>query len=259
VASGATEHDAEVISLGTMGTRQAASDQRMRTMPSKANQLVLVYDAGPCGSWLSRYLTQTGPGCWVVAPSLLPNKAGDRVQTARRAARQRARLRRSGDLSPVDVPTVADAAIRALTCAREEALRARKTAKCRLKACLLRHAIRSTGRAAWGPAPRRWRAEVGCPPPAPQLVLQDYVRTVNAHTARLQRLAPARQDHVKPWRLPPVVEALQAWRDVQCTVAVTLVADLGDLPRVATPRPLLTYLGLIPSAYASGERRRQGR
>lgn len=56
----------------------------------------------------------------------------------------------------------------------------------------------------------------------------------------------------------PVVEALQAWRGGQCTVAVTLVAELGALPRFESPRELMNDLGLMPAAYASGEQRRQG-
>jgi transposase len=99
---------------------------------------------------------------------------------------------------------------------------------------------------------------VVCPTPAQQIVFQAYVRAVNEHTERLQRLAQALQDHVKSWRLNPVVETLQAWRGVQCTVAVTMVAEVGDLSRFDTPRELMKFLGLIPSEYASGERRQQG-
>jgi transposase len=258
VAYVAKEHDAEVIDLGTIGTRQADLDQLLRKMPSKATHLVFVYEAGPCGYWLYRYLTKKGHGCWVVAPSLIPKKAGDRVKTDRRDAIQLARLMRSGDLSPVYVPTVEDEAIRDLTRAREDAIRDLKAAKFRLKAFLLRHDIRYTGRAAWGPAHLRWLSEVVCPPPAQQLVFQEYVRAVNEHTERLQRLEPARHDHVNTWRLQPVVEALQALRGVQFTIAVTLVAELGDLPRFDNPRQVMKDLGLIPSEYSSGERRRQG-
>jgi transposase len=159
---------------------------------------------------------------------------------------------------PVSVPTVEDEAIRDLTRAREDALRDLKSAKFRLKAFLLRQDIRYTGRATWGPAHLRWLSEVVCATPAQQIVFQAYVRAVNEHTERLQRLEQARHDHVSTWRLQPVVEALQALRGVQFTVAVTLVAELGDLTRFDNPRQLMKYLGLIPSEYSSGERRRQG-
>jgi transposase len=258
VAYVAKAHDAEVIFLGTIGTRQADIDQLVRKLQAKAKHLVFVYEAGPCGYWLYRYLTNKGHICWVVAPSLIPKKAGDRVKTDRRDAVQLARLMRSGDLTPVYVPKVADEAMRDLTRAREDALRDLKAAKFRLKAFLLRHDIRYTGSATWGPAHLRWLSEVVCPTPAQQIVFQEYVRAVNEHTERLGRLERELQDQGQSWRVYPVVEALQALRGVQCTVAVTTVAELGDLTRVDNPRQLMKCLGLIPSEYSSGERRRQG-
>jgi transposase len=171
---------------------------------------------------------------------------------------QLARLARSGELTAVSVPTGEDEAMRDLTRAREDALSDLKDAKFRLKAFLLRHAIRYTGRAPWNPAHRRGLSAVVCPTPAQPIVCQAYVRAVTAHTERLQRLDQARQERGKAWRLKPVVEALQALRGVQGTVAVTTVAELGDLTRFATPRDLMKFLGLIPSAYSSGERRRPG-
>jgi transposase len=258
VAYVAKDHGAEVIYLGTIGTRHGDIDKLIRNMQSKAKQLVFVYEAGPCGYWLYRYLRKKGYECWVVAPSLIPKKAGDRVKTDRRDAVQLARLMRSGDLTPVYVPTVEDEAIRDLSRAREDAIGDLKTAKFRLKAFLLRHDIRYTGWAPWSPAYLRWLSEVVCPTPAQQIVFQEYVRAVNEHTERLQRLEQELQEQVQAWRLRPVVDALQALRGVQFTVAVTMVAELGDLTRFDTPRQLMKFLGLIPSEYASGERRRQG-
>jgi transposase len=258
VADVAQDHGAEVTYLGTIGTRQCDIDHLTRKFQSKAQQLVFVYEAGPCGSWLYRYLTKKGHRCWVVAPSRMPKKAGDRVNTDRRDAVQLARLMRSGDLTPVDVPAVEDEAIRDLSRAREDAIRDLKTAKFRLKAFLLRHDIRDSGRATWSPAQLRWLSEVVCATPAQQIVVQAYVRAVHEHTERLQRLDQELQEQVQSWRLQPVVEALEGLRGVPCTVAVTMVAELGDLTRFENPRPVMKYLGLIPSAYASGERRRQG-
>jgi transposase len=258
VAYVAQDHGAEVTFLGTIGTRHCDIDQLIRKMPSKANHLIFVYEAGPCGYWLYRYLSKKGYDCWVVAPSLIPKKPGDRVKTDRRDAVQLARLARSGDLTVVYVPKVEDEAIRDLTRAREDALRDLKAAKFRLKAFLLRQDIRYTGQANWGPAHLRWLAEVVCPTPAQQIVFQEYVRAVNEHTERLQRLEQELHEQVKAWRLHPVVEALQALRGVQFTVAVTTVAELGDLTRFDTPRQLMKFLGLIPSEYSSAERRRQG-
>jgi transposase len=258
VASVAQEHRAEVISLGAIGTRQGDSDHLIRKMPSKSQHLVLVSEAGPCGSWLYRDLTQKGQVCWVVAPSLIPKKAGDRVNTNRRDAIKLARLMRSGDLTPVHVPRVEDEAIRDLCRAREDAIHDLKAAKCRLNAFLLRQDIRYTGRATWGPAHLRWLSEVVCPTPAQQMVFQEYLRAVTEHTERLTRLAQELHTQVQTWRLAPVVDALQALRGVQFTVAVTTGAALGALTRFDNPRQLMNDLGLTPAAYSTGERRRQG-
>jgi transposase len=99
---------------------------------------------------------------------------------------------------------------------------------------------------------------VVCPTPAQHLVFPEYVRAVNEHTERLQRLEHALQEQGKAWRFHPVVDALQALRGVPCTVAVTTVAALGDLPRFEHPRHLMKFLGVIPSEYSTGARRRQG-
>jgi transposase len=81
---------------------------------------------------------------------------------------------------------------------------------------------------------------------------------VTAHTARLQRREQARHEPVHAWRLHPVVAALPARRGVPCTVAVTMVAAIGDLTRVDPPRERMQCLGLLPADYASGARRQQG-
>ncbi|MGE4096236.1 MAG: transposase [Candidatus Binatia bacterium] len=154
--------------MGTIGPRQKDIDALVRKLQGKA--LHFVYEAGPCGYWLYRYLTKKQFPCWVVAPSQIPKKAGDRVKTDRRDAVQLARLLRSGDLSPVYIPSVEDEAIRDVVRAREDVLKALKAAKVRLKAFLLRQDIRYAGRANWTAAHLRWLANVVCPTPAQQIV-----------------------------------------------------------------------------------------
>jgi transposase len=258
VAYVAEEREAEVMSLGTIGTRQCDIDKLVRKLQAKGKPLHFVYEAGPCGYWLYRYLTKQSLTCWVVAPSGIPKKASDRVKTDRRDAMQLARLLRSGDLTPGYIPSVEDEAIRDVVRAREDVLKDLKAAKVRLKAFLLRQDIRYEGRANWTAAHLRWLAEVVCPTPAQQIVFQEYVRAVSEQTERLQRLETELQTLVQTWRWLPVVEAIQALRGIQFTAAVTLIAELGDLNRFDTPRQLMRYLGLIPSEHTSGERRRQG-
>jgi transposase len=204
------------------------------------------------------YLTKKNLQCWVVAPSQIPKKAGDRVKTDRRDAVQLARLLRSGDLSPVDLPSVEDEAIRDGGRAGEDVLKDLKAAKVRRKAFLLRQDLGYEGQANWTAAHLRWLATGGCPTPAQQIVFQEYVRAVSEQTARWQRVAAALPPLVQTWRWAPVGEAIQALRGVQFIAAVPLIAELGELTRFETPRQLLRYLGLVPSEHSRGERRRQG-
>ena len=131
---------------------------------------------------------------------MIPTKPGDRVKIDRRDARQLARLMRSGDLTPVSVPAIDDEAMRDLSRAREETLRDLKAATLRLKAFLLRHDIRYTGRANWRPAHLRWLSEVVCPTPAQHMVFQAYVQTVTEQTERLGRLELELHEQGPTWR-----------------------------------------------------------
>jgi transposase len=258
VAYAPEDRAGEVVSLGAIGTRQCDIDKLIRRLQAKGAPLVFAYEAGPCGYWLYRYLTRKGVSCAVVAPSLIPRKAGDRVKTDRRDAMTLARLLRSGDLSSIHVPGVEDEAIRDLSRGREDAMQDLRRSKVRLKAFLLRQDIRYEGRANWNAAHLRWIARVVCPTPVQQIVFQEYVRAVTEQAERLTRLERELREAVKTWRLAPVVEAVQALRGVELTAAIILIAEVGDLTRFDTPRKLMSYLGLTPSEYSSGDHRRQG-
>ncbi len=56
----------------------------------------------------------------------------------------------------------------------------------------------------------------------------------------------------------PMIQALQGLRGIALITATSLVAEIGSFERFATPRQLMSYVGLIPSEYSSGERRKQG-
>jgi transposase len=198
--------------VGAIGTRQADLDKLIRRLQSKAARLVFVYEAGPCGYVLHRYLTGKGLDCTVVAPSLIPKRPGDRVKTDRRDAVELARLLRSGDLTPVYVPSVEDEAVRDLCRARDATRVTLKAAKLRLKSFLLRLGLHYTGRANWTDAHRRYLARVVCPTPAQQIVFQEAIHAVDEQIQRLGRLDQELHELAPQWRLPPLVDALQALR-----------------------------------------------
>lgn len=258
VAHAASGGGTPPVFVGPIGSRKADVDKLVRKLQSKGSNLVFAYEAGPTGYGLYRHLTAKGLECRVVAPSLIPKRPGDRIKTDRRDAVELARLLRSGDLTSIWVPRIEDEAIRDLCRARDAALVTLKAAKLRLKSFLLRLGLHYQGRADWNAAHLRYLASVVCPTPAQQIVFQESLYAVDEQVQRLARLEQELVQLAPAWRLYPVVQALQALRGVQWLVAITVVAELGDLTRFDNPRQLAAFVGLIPSEYSSGATRRQG-
>ena len=209
-----------------------------------AEQLHIVYEAGPTGFGLQRALKSRGYVCEVIAPSQIPRRPGDRVKTDGRDSVQLAECSRAGQLSAVWIPDPQDEAIRDLSRAREDAVNSRVQTRHQLKAFLLRHDVRYTGKTSWCGAYYRWLATLNFGAGAAQTAFTEYWQAVKSADERVERLSKALQGCITGWRFEPVVGALQALRGVAAITAIGLVAEIGDLARFAHPRKLMGYLGL---------------
>lgn len=248
----------EVRCLGTFPNRSDQIAKLAQRLAREGRRLSFCYEAGPCGYGLYRQLTGLGHDCIVVAPSLIPVKAGDRVKTDRRDAAMLAKLHRAGELTAVWVPDAAHEAMRDLARARATAVRVLGKARQHLQGFLLRHGRLYAGKKGWTQAYRRWLATVRFDHPAQQIVLQDYIHAVTGAEARVERLTRQIEELIPQWPMAPVVEALQAMRGVGLIVAVIMAAEVGDFSRFANPRQLMAYLGLAPSEHSSGATVRRG-
>ncbi len=251
---------AQPVHFGRAPSSKIAVKKLVRHFESKYPDATLhfVYEAGPCGYWIYRLITSLGHCCYVVAPSLIPKKPGERVKTDKRDAMKLAKLLKTEDLTPIYVPEPEDEAVRDLSRAREVAMKDLKDAKYQLKALLLRNNINYAGTANWSLKHLRWLTELVLSHPAQQLVLQEFIQTISERMARLERLDNELTHHVHQWRYYPVVKAIQAMRGVRLLVAAGVVAELGDLTRFDHPRKLMSYLGLVPSEHSSGGKRHIG-
>ncbi|HAK5294581.1 TPA: IS110 family transposase [Salmonella enterica] len=244
--------------MGKIGTSPTDIQNLCKHLRSKSSQVSIVYEAGPCGYGLYRRLVKSGFDCMVCAPSLIPKKPGERVKTDRRDAIRLVRSLRAGDLSAVYVPGVEDEAFRDLARAWASARDDLRHVRQRLKSFLLVHGIYYVGRADWGPAYRRWLSKYSFESPWRQLAFDEQRRTIEGRLAQCERLESALGEAVTEWRLYPVVEALQAMRGIQFITAVGLISEQGDLTRFEHPRQLMSWFGITPSEYSSGESRHQG-
>src|SRR6266481_1264214 len=216
VASGGLR--SEVREYGRIANTATALDRLLRKLGDAGMVLRFCYEAGPCGYGIQRRVSTRGHECVVVAPSLIPKRAGDRVKTDRRDAASLARLHR----------------------ARQQ-----------LSGFLLRHGCHY-GRPAWTRLHRRWLAGLKFEQAVHHIVLEDYIAAVEAAEARRNRLTAQIEAMLPDWTLAPVVAALQTMRGMALVNAATLIAELGDLSRFANPRQLMAYLGLVPSEHSSG-------
>jgi len=221
-------------------------------------RLLFVYEAGPCGYGVYRQIVAMGHDCEVVAPSLIPRKAGERVKTDRRDALALARLSRSGELTAVWVPEPEQEAMRDLTRAREDMKALELKARQRLGAFLLRHGRVYGGKSRWTQAHFRWLETVRFDSPIQQVVLEEYLEAVKRAQRQVAGLEAQMREALAGWSLQPMVEGLMALRGVGLITAMTTLAELGDITRFDSPRQLMAYLGLVPSEHSSGGCRRQG-
>jgi len=254
----APQNSTEVRRYGIIGGTLDAVDKLVKKLTHEKIELRFVYEAGPCGFVLCRHLRSQGLVCALVAPSLIPKKASDRVKTDRRDADQLARLYRAGELTTIHVPDQEDEAIRDLVRARTSAMTDQRQARHRLKGFLLRLGFRYTAKSSWNDAHQRYLSSLVMPQAPQQIAFQEYIHSINDATERLERLAQAVEDALPGWKWEPVVRALMSLRGVQVLTAMTLVAEVGDFSRFDDPRSLMHFFGLTPSEHTSSDKRVQG-
>jgi transposase len=261
IAVAVAELGGDVHFMGTIPNRPEPVKRLVKKL-SAGGAWKACYEAGPTGYALYWELTKLGIACEVIAPTLVPMKASDRVKTDRKDAERLARSYRADELTPVWVPDAAHEALRDLVRAREAAKGDQLRAQHRLGKFLLRNGKRPTEKMrTWTQKYLEWiKREVIFEQRAQQLTLEDYLNEVEHCCQRIARLDKEIDEVVEaaPAEMRQVIEALQALRGVAKVTAVTIVAEVGRLSRFPGARQLMGYSGAVASEYSSGEKTRRG-
>jgi len=260
IAVAVAESGGELRFVGKYPNRPEAVRKLVARLGGPKN-LRACYEAGPTGYVLYWQLTQMGVECQVVAPSLIPERAGDRVKTDRRDAEKLARCHRAGELTAVWVPDETHEALRDLVRAREAAKKDQLRLRHRLGKFLLRHGVRAPdGTRPWTQKHRQWLATVTFEQAALRATVLDCITEVDHVAARIERLESAIDEAIElvPPTMRALVDALQALRGIAKLSAATLVAELGSISRFTHPRQLMGYSGAVPREDSSGNRTRRG-
>ncbi len=260
IAVAVAEASGEVRSLGTIANRVESVRKLVRKLGPVAH-LRACYEAGPTGYVLYWQLAELGVECAVIAPTLVPVKAGDRVKTDRRDAGKLARSHRAGDLTAVWVPDEGTEALRDLVRAREAAKQDQLRARHRLSKFLLRTGQRPVSAVkAWTELYMVWVRQLRYEQVARESTRLDYLHEVEHMAERVTRLEQAIGEAVKlaTPQMQEVIRGLQALRGIAQISAVTILAELGNISRFESARQLMGYSGTVPSENSSGKRQQRG-
>lgn len=260
ISAALAEGEKKVRSLGQIPNRPEALRKLLAKL-GNSKDLKVCYEAGPTGYALYWDLTRLGVECEVIAPSLIPKKAGDRIKTDRRDAEKLAELLRAGVLTSVWVPDAEHEALRDLVRARTAAKKDETRAKHRLSKYLLRYGLRHPSNSrAWTHPWWAWVQSLKFEHEAQTIVLGDCIAEVLRLAERVSRLDLAIEQRVEAAapEKKAVIQALQALRGVAKLTAVTIVTEIGTFQRFSRATELMGYTGLVPSEHSSGGREAKG-
>jgi len=250
--------DGEVRYWGRTANTPASVDRLVKKLGRGGRELVVCYEAGPCGYGLYRQLAgKRGVKCLVVAPSMTPRRPGERVKTNRRDALKLARLLRAQELTEVWVPDAAHEALRDLVRARTTAVSSLTRCRQHISSFLLRQGIPYIGKP-WTKKHRAWLGRLEFEHPAHRLLFVELLIALDQQQARRDRLTDHIRELVPGWSLVWLVEAVQALRGYQLINAATVVTEIGDPRRFERPRQLMGFVGLNVSEQSSGDTVRRG-
>ena len=229
-----------------------------RIKKQAVGEVIVCYEAGPCGFVLQRQIEAEGIRCLMVAPSLIPVKPGERIKTDRRDAKKLAELLRAGILTEVHPPTEQEEAVRELCRCRGVAKKAETKARHQLTKFLLRHGRIYVEGSHWTLKHMRWLKQLRFESGAEQIVFEEYLNEVERQTERVKRLDQYLEAQAEQERYQKVVGWLRCFRGIDTVTAMTVVAELYGFERFTSPEALMAFLGLVPSEDSSGERLKRG-
>ena len=215
------------------------------------------YEASGCGYVLQRALARWGVACQVVAPSLIPQRSGDRRKTDKRDAAKLARLYRAGELTAIRVPDEAEEQVRSLVRCRETLTREILKSRHYVLKLLQARGLVYRGGSNWTQAHWAWLRKLTLEG-ADAITFRAYLELLEYKLIQRDTLDREIEGVAFSEAYREPVGRLRCLRGVDTLTAMTLVCEIGDVRRFASPRQLMGYLGLTVSETSSGGVERRG-
>jgi transposase len=219
----------------------------------------LCYEAGPTGYDLARLLRRLGVPTEVIAPSLIPITPGAKVKTDKRDARRLVGLYRSGQLTPVHIPSDAEEAVRDLCRTRADFVTDRTRWRHRLSTFLLRHGEVYRAGKPWTGLHADWLDQRRFGDEALTQTYSHYRQMLHNIDTHIRAVESDLSGYLDQGPFNEAVSRLCAYRGVTELGALALAAEVSDWRRFPRATSFMAFCGLVPSEYSSGERRARGR
>ena len=225
-------------------------------------ELRACYEASGAGYVIQRWLQSWGHACDVIAPSLIPKKPGVQRKYDKRDAADLARLYRSGELTPIRIPSEAEERVRDVVRCRETIQREVVRSRHYILKFLTRRGLYFRDGAHWKTPHLRWLQSLtaeGSPlQPEDRLVFCEYWSLLQYKLSRRDELDRKIEEFALLPHLAPAVGRLQCFRGLSLLGSMILATEIGDWRRFERPSQLAAYLGLIPKEDSSGNREHKG-
>jgi transposase len=249
--------DSNVVRRSEFNNNPKAVKKAVAAWRECGSEVVACYEAGVCGFELFRQLESLDVRCDVIAPSLIPKKAGERVKTDKRDAEKLARMLRAGELTAIHVPTTEQESGRDLLRAREDARAHRTAARNQLLKFLLRHGHRFEGKN-WSEKFWAWLGKLNLEHEPSRSAMQHYITEVLHLDAQMKLL----DEEILKLSATPLYEErvakLSCFKGIKTQTAMVILTELFDLRRFQSARQLMAYLGLVTSEHSSGRSTHRG-
>ncbi len=228
---------------------------------ARHGEVVACYEASGAGYVLHRALASWGYRCEVVAPSLTPQRPGERRKHDKQDAVQLARLYRAGELVTIRVPSAAEERVRDVVRCRGTFQREILKSRHYLRTFLARRGFVYREGSNWTHKHFAWMRRLlstGTIEGTDGEVVTEYLALLEYKLGRREVL----DRRIEALALTPAyreaVARLRAFKGIDTQAAMVLATEIGDWRRFDRPTQLMAYLGLVPSEHSSGSRERRG-
>jgi transposase len=218
----------------------------------------VAYEAGCLGYTLYRTLTEFGFDCRVIPPNKVFHKDNERIKTDPRDAIDIAWMLRRNEGESIAIPSPEDEAARDLLRCRGDLQEDLKRAKQRMLKFLLRHGYNYETNRYWTEKHFTWMNGLTFERPLEKLTFDEYLSVIRGMEDRIKRLDKQIEEVAESAPYAEKVRRFRAFKGIDYLIALSLVVEIGDYRRFPNAQSFMSYLGLVPSEYSSGKKRKQG-